>query len=79
VRRPQPGSATALIWPLGARRDCRNGRGLAAHVLTRHHDVDAVSPELARALTGMSLVQSGQGHYQDAIATAEEGRRAGPG
>ena len=38
--------------------------------------VEPVSPELARALTGMSLVQSGQGHYQDAIATAEEGRRA---
>jgi DNA-binding CsgD family transcriptional regulator/tetratricopeptide (TPR) repeat protein len=37
--------------------------------------VGPVSPELARALTGMSLVQSGQGHYQDAIATAEEGRR----
>ena len=34
--------------------------------------VEPVSPELARALTGMSLVQSGQGHYQDAIATAEE-------
>jgi tetratricopeptide (TPR) repeat protein len=38
--------------------------------------VEPVSPELARALTGMSLVQSGQGHYQDAIGTAEEGRRA---
>ena len=38
--------------------------------------VEPVSPELARALTGMSLVQSGQGHYQDAIAIAEEGRRA---
>ena len=38
--------------------------------------VEPVAPELARALTGMSLVQSGQGHYQDAIATAEEGRRA---
>ena len=38
--------------------------------------VEPVSPERARALTGMSLVQSGQGHYQDAIATAEEGRRA---
>ena len=36
--------------------------------------VEPVSSELARALTGMSLVQSGQGHYQDAIATAEEGR-----
>jgi DNA-binding CsgD family transcriptional regulator/tetratricopeptide (TPR) repeat protein len=37
---------------------------------------EPVSPELARALTGMSLVQSGQGRYRDAIATAEEGRRA---
>jgi len=37
---------------------------------------EPVSPELARALTGMSLVQSGQGRYRDAIATAEEGRSA---
>ena len=27
--------------PLGARCNCRYGRGLATHALTRHHDVDA--------------------------------------
>jgi DNA-binding CsgD family transcriptional regulator/tetratricopeptide (TPR) repeat protein len=38
--------------------------------------VEPVSLERARALTGMSLVQSMQGCYADAIVTAEDGRRA---
>lgn len=38
--------------------------------------VEPVSPERARALAGMSNVQSGRGRYRDAIATAEESRRA---
>ena len=70
----EPLRASSLLEFLGY---CRiagpDSEGAAAVDAAR---VEPVSPELARALTGMSLVQSGQGHYQDAIAIAEEGRRA---
>ncbi len=75
----EPLRASALLGFLGYCRIAGPDSEGAAQAYAAAVDAaraEPVSPELARALTGMSLVQSGQGFYQDAIATAEEGRRA---
>jgi DNA-binding CsgD family transcriptional regulator/tetratricopeptide (TPR) repeat protein len=75
----EPLRASSLLEFLGY---CRiagadlEGAGRAYSAAVDAALVEPVSPERARALAGMSLVQSGRGRYRDAIATAEEGRRA---
>ena len=75
----EPLRASSLLEFLGYCRIAgadNDGAAKACAAAARAACVEPVSPERARALAGMSMVQSMQGRYQDAIATAEEGRRA---
>jgi len=72
----EPRRASALLEFLGY---CRiagaDNTGAAAAYTTAAAGAEPASLERARALAGLSLVQSAQGRYHDAISTAEEGRQ----
>jgi len=75
----EPLRASALLEFLGYCRiaGADNEGAAKAYAAAAHAAcVEPVSLERARALTGMSLVQSMQGRYQEAIVTAEDARRA---
>jgi DNA-binding CsgD family transcriptional regulator len=75
----EPLRASALLEFLGYCRiaGADNEGAAKAYAAAAHAAcVEPVSLERARALTGMSLVQSMEGRYQEAIVTAEDARRA---
>ena len=75
----EPLRASSLLEFLGYCRIAgadNDGAAKAYAAAARAACMAPVSPERARALAGMSMVQSMQGRYQDAIATAEDSRRA---
>jgi DNA-binding CsgD family transcriptional regulator/tetratricopeptide (TPR) repeat protein len=72
----EPGRASTLLEFLGYCRIAGGDNDAAATAYSAAAACAApASPERARALAGMSLVQSMQGRYRDAIGTADEGRQ----
>jgi DNA-binding CsgD family transcriptional regulator/tetratricopeptide (TPR) repeat protein len=72
----EPGRASTLLEFLGYCRIAGSDNDAAAAAYSAAAACAApASPERARALAGMSLVQCMQGRYRDAISTGEEGRQ----